>query len=283
MRHVLVSSSVLLLAALTAGTPNLFAEFVEPLLHEPDPVLNNDTIVEHVLELVKRQNTCATGYNACVNLNAPGLCCRADTVCSQDNAGHVACCPQRAACTGTIGNVNGQPTVTQITTTGNPFQPTATGTTTSNNFFPLPTTNSFIQSGTVYIPTTINNPFYPFVVIPTTYTNAAACSSAYTSCQGAASSCFMALESGVQGITVSAPNGGATITAIASVGPVSASSICQSLSSVACSGLTVEACQAFGTGIPNQNAGAGKRDLCGRLYGVGAAAAAVGIAGQLMR
>lgn len=78
-------------------------------------------------------------------------------------------------------------------------------------------------------------------------------------------------------MTVSGPNGGATITAIASLGTPAASSICQSLSSQACSGLVVEACARFGSGTVNA-----AKTACGNMYGIGAGVA-VGIAGQLLR
>jgi hypothetical protein len=79
-------------------------------------------------------------------------------------------------------------------------------------------------------------------------------------------------------VTVSGPNGGATITAIASLGTPAASSICQSLSSQACSGLVVEACARFGNGGSINAA----KTACGNMYGIGAGVA-VGIAGQLLR
>lgn len=56
-------------------------------------------------ELFRRQDsdTCPSGYNNCENIGAPGLCCSPSARCSADAAGHVACCPRGAACTGTIG------------------------------------------------------------------------------------------------------------------------------------------------------------------------------------
>jgi hypothetical protein len=58
-------------------------------------------------ELFRRQDsdTCPSGYNNCENIGAPGLCCSPSARCSADAAGHVACCPRGAACTGTIGGV----------------------------------------------------------------------------------------------------------------------------------------------------------------------------------
>lgn len=269
MRNVL--AALFLLFSIALAAPDFLADFIEPLL-ESTPTQDNNTIAEDGLELIKRQTGCASGYSPCSNLNAPGLCCRTNQVCSADGANHVACCPINALCTGTIVPVGG---VTASPASTTPF---VIASTTQNGPSIGTASATFVQSGTAsYVRSTVPNQYYPIAYIPTTYTNAAACSSAYTSCQSDAASCTSALANGVQGITVSAPNGGATITAIASLGSSSASSICSSLSLQACYQLTVEACQAFGNG----NTGGG-RGLCGNMYGVGAGVA-VGIAGQLLR
>lgn len=77
---------------------------------------------------------------------------------------------------------------------------------------------------------------------------------------------------------MSAPGGaGATITAIPSVGLASAQSICASLSSLACSGLQVEACRSFG----GEGSGAMTRGCGGGvLMGMGVV---VGVAGGMLR
>ncbi|KAI5200924.1 hypothetical protein E4T39_05510 [Aureobasidium subglaciale] len=49
--------------------------------------------------------SCPTGYKNCANLGAPGLCCANSAVCAPDQAGHVACCPSGAACTGSISSI----------------------------------------------------------------------------------------------------------------------------------------------------------------------------------
>ncbi|KAF2733197.1 hypothetical protein EJ04DRAFT_513406 [Polyplosphaeria fusca] len=275
MRNVLIV--LFALFAIALATPN-FAAFVEPILGE-SPAQNNETLGDDgSLELVKRQSGCDTGYSACTNLNNPGLCCRTNQVCSADGAGHIACCPLNNACTGTINPVGGgasaTPTssgavgLTSTTTTSDPFG-TATSTATGTSFIQV--TGSAPHS-------MVPNSYYPFAAIPTTYLSAAACSSAYTSCSEEAVSCTAALANGRQGVTVSAPNGGATVTAIVSLGSASASSICESLSSLGCSGLNVQACTVYGNG---GGSGAG-RNLCGDWYGMGAGVA-VGLAGQLLR
>lgn len=281
MRHVPV---LLALISSVTSTPNLFADFLLPSPEES--TANNSTLDSSNLDLLKRQsNACATGYGSCANLGNPGLCCRLDTICSADAVGNIACCPSRAACTGTIGGIN-TASIPRVSTSLDPFQTTTTqpfGVPTTTNFVPFPTTSTdFIQSGGP-LPTTaprsmVPNSFYPFPYIPTTYTNAAACSAAYTACQTDAMSCSNALASGVQGVTVSAPNGGATVTAIQSLGPQVAQSVCLSLSLAACSGLQVSACQVYGTGMPG--AGNKGRAACGGLYGVGAGVV-MGVVGQM--
>ncbi|OAL50725.1 hypothetical protein IQ07DRAFT_680079 [Pyrenochaeta sp. DS3sAY3a] len=260
----------LLLAPLAAlAAPDILAEF-EPAL-ESIPAVNNQTDVlgeDGSFELLKRQgNTCATNYYACANLNAPGLCCPRTAICSADQRGQVACCPQGAACTGALGT--GAVTQTGSPTTTGPFVPAST--TTQNPF--VQETNAATGPRS-----TVQNQFYPFPFIATTYTNAAACSSAYTSCQSDAASCTAALANGAQGVTVSAPNGGATVTAIPSLGLQSAQSICNSLSSIGCYQLTVEACARF-----DGQAGAGNaamRERCAGYFMT--AGVAMGIAGQLL-
>jgi hypothetical protein len=269
MRNVL--RATFLLFAIAHARPDFLADFVEPL---PElPAQDNDTLADaESLELVKRQqNNCATGYAACLNLGAPGLCCRTNQVCSRDGNNNVACCPTNSACTGTIIPVGPVPTAFPSTTGSFALVSTTT------SAQPAPS-QSFVQSETASQgPSMVPNSFYPFPPIPTTHINAAACSSAYTSCSQNAQSCTSALANGLPGVTISGPNGGATITAIASLGIQSASSICASLSSQACSGLIVEACARYGDGTGNA-----AKTLCGNMYGLGAGVA-VGLAGQLLR
>lgn len=277
MRNALISILVLLITVASA-TPNLFAPFLEAQLEET-LTEGNDTAPRN--ELVKRQsNGCVSGYDSCANLGAAGLCCRSDSVCSADAAGHVACCPLNAACTGTIGGGVG---ATPTTTSSIPFVLAGTTTTSASFYFGTATaTVASIQGATsaaTYTRSTVSNQYYPFAYIPTTYTNAAACTSAYSSCQTDVSSCTAALTGGIHGVTISGPNGGVTVSAItATMDPTAASQICQSLSSQACYGLQVAACAAFGTGTAN-NAG---RNRCGNLYGIGAGVA-IGMAGQMLR
>ncbi|KAF1365060.1 hypothetical protein EJ07DRAFT_98298 [Lizonia empirigonia] len=256
----------LLLAPLAFATPDTLAAFESALEQlEQLPTSNNDTTpAEGIAELLKRQGSnCATNYYACTNLNAAGLCCPRTAVCSADRNNVVACCPQGAVCTGALGT----------SSTG------ATPASTTGSFIIASTTSGpFVQATTANAgsgASTVSNEFYPFPYIATTYTNAAACSSAYTACQTNAASCTNALMGGAQGVTISAPNGGATITAVPSLGQASASQVCSSLSQEACYGLQVAACQAFdGSG----NA-APTRGCAGLAVGMGVA---LGVAGQLL-
>jgi hypothetical protein len=278
MRNALVTIVCLLSATVTA---EYFSPFLPPTV-EDVIVDGNDT--EPAVELIRRQNGCASGYSNCFGQGAPGLCCKPNSVCSADSGGHVGCCPVGAVCTGTIG----QPTAAGGPTSGISGLVPAT---TSNNV-PLTTTQAFVfPSGTATITvagvntaarSTVPNPYYPFPFIATTYTNAAACSSAYTGCQTDYSSCTGALTGGVHGVTVAAPNGGITVAAVTgSLDANAASSICSSLSSQACYGLQVAACQAYGTGNAGAvGTGAGSRRGCG-LYGIGAGVA-LGVAGQVL-
>ncbi|KAF2120746.1 hypothetical protein BDV96DRAFT_628229 [Lophiotrema nucula] len=277
MQNVLCA--LLLLLAAAFATPNSFAEFVAPILEEPSPTIDNETIADGGPELLRRQgDACATNYSNCNIIGFAGLCCRKSQVCSADAAGHPACCPSQAACTGTIGaipiatgTVSSQSFVvvstTSTTTVGGIFTGTATA-----------TGNGFQQSEGAGTRSWVSNAFFPIAYLPTTYTNAAACSSAYSSCQSDAARCTADLASGQQGVTISAPNGGATVTAIPSYGEASASSICSSLSQAACSGSwNVQACSTYGSG----NGAVGRGCGYGQLYTVGAVA--MGVAGQMLR
>jgi hypothetical protein len=273
MRVVLAPLLLAPLAALAA--PDLLAPF-EPAVDQIAELAaqDNSTLVEDgTLELLKRQgNTCATNYYPCVNLNAPSVCCPRTAVCSFDLNRNPACCPQGTTCTGTLGAPAGPAATTGTGTPTFVFASTTTAAATSQGPFVQQTTGPLPNAGAR---STVQNAFYPFPFIATTYTNAAACSAAYTGCQTDAAMCTTALANGAQGVTISAPNGGATITAVPSIGLQSAQSICASLSSQACYGLQVEACRSF------DGQGAAPTRACGGL--MMGAGVAVGIAGQLLR
>ncbi|KAL1792026.1 hypothetical protein ACET3X_009777 [Alternaria dauci] len=124
----------LLLAPLAAlAAPDVFADFepaVAPLENAVYEAMETSP-ADSGVELLKRQNNnaCANQYFNCAGLGAPGLCCPRTAVCSADQAGQVACCPQGAACTGAIGAIatgaipSATSTVSFViaSTTGGPF------------------------------------------------------------------------------------------------------------------------------------------------------------------
>jgi hypothetical protein len=258
------------IAPLALAAPDILGAF-EPAVVELSSVDNSTAA-----DIFKRQgDNCAKDYYACSNLNAPGLCCPRTAICSADRAQNVGCCPQGIACTGTLGQASATGSSALSSGTASGTAPFAPATTTSGSFVQTPDAPSSAA------PSTVTNAFFPFPYIATTYTNAAACSRAYERCQDDTARCTAALANGGHGgVTVQAPGGqGATITAVPSLGTQSAASICQSLSSQACYGLKVEACQAFGgDSAARQRACAG----AGAVYVVGAAGVAVGIAGGLL-
>lgn len=99
-------------------------------LSELLPPSSNTTIDDSdaaQIELRKRQsNACPSSYINCNGIGAPGLCCAGNSVCSADYAGHVACCPTRAACTGTIGGAGAAATATTTNTQSFVLASTAT-------------------------------------------------------------------------------------------------------------------------------------------------------------
>ncbi|KAK8215960.1 hypothetical protein IWZ01DRAFT_538924 [Phyllosticta capitalensis] len=92
--------------------------------------------------------TCPTSYSACAALGAPGLCCRRNTNCALDQAGHVACCPVNAACTGTIrgstvaGGYSVSTTTLGVSATSSLVQVTTTD-----------STGGFVAVGTTFVAT----------------------------------------------------------------------------------------------------------------------------------
>jgi hypothetical protein len=297
MRKPLVVLNALLLSTAAAqGKIDTFSPFVPPFLEDTFD-LDNTTLPE--LELLKRASSgCPSNYNSCSYLNANGACCKNNAVCSMDNNGNVGCCPQGSVCTGVLGGTvsgGGATFATAGTTTAGFIQTTTTtaggaaatiGTATSSGLlFVGATGGSNTQSSGASSRSYVPNPYYPaFPYIPTTYQNAAACSSAYTTCQTNVASCtsYLGGAAGAHGVTVSAPNGGVTVAGpTTTYGSSFASAVCSTLSSMACYGLVVEACGNFGTGGGGGSQGAGARCTGGLRYGAGVGVA-VGLAGQVM-
>lgn len=207
--------------------------------------------------LMPRAGNCASSGTSCSSLGAPSLCCPSQSVCALDPLNNVACCPQNAACTGTISPVSTPPTSTV----------TATVT-------PTPSPGSAVP-----------NAYFPFTYLPTTYANAAACSSSYSECQSEYTACTNSLGgAGANGITV-VEGGGVTV--VAPVGSVSAQQICLSLSDRACYGLQLASCgtapvtatAAATQGTFVAGSGARRRKVPEPVFGVGVFMGVIGVLG----
>lgn len=228
-----------------------------------------DTLFQNLNNLEKRQNNCPAGATSCSNLGNSAACCTSNTNCQLDQAGRVACCPNGASCTGTLGANTGISTQTL--------------TTTSNAFIVPTSTNQVNPQVTATGLSTVPNAFFPFVFLPATYSNAAGCSSYFSSCQNEYNSCTASLGGGVNGVTVSGIGGGVTVAG--STPTVQPQSICSSLSSQACSNGQLANCNTYGTAgqatvtIINPNAAPSR--CPGGLYGVGVGVA-LGVAGQVL-
>ncbi|POR35388.1 Uncharacterized protein TPAR_04391 [Tolypocladium paradoxum] len=142
-----------------------------------------------------------------------GVCCQNGQTCALDAKNDPACCPSGAVCTGTA-----------------PATPPAGG--------PTPVVS--------YVP----NPYFSFPYAATTFGNSASCASAVKACSSNYNACVTGLQgSGGYGVTIDVPGGGGTTVGgtARNLGP-SATSICSSLSSQACSKLEATKCESFGTG-----------------------------------
>jgi len=244
------------------------------------PFINPFTNVDPRPLVVKRQ-PCPDYYNSCSTFGYSGNCCAVNTNCALDEAGHIACCPINAVCTGTVGGGAGPIT----SSTSGPFilGSSTTTPTTSPATFTVPTTG--VQGGGSTVP---NAPF-PFVYIPNSYANPDLCSSYWTSCQIESTRCFSSLAGATQ-VTIAGPG-------VTSPGAASASSICSDLSATACYNLELPTCAQFTAAagvtpsattsnpfIAATVAGAGGSRATGRLemmYALGFGAA-VGAAGVLV-
>ncbi|KAJ5712262.1 hypothetical protein N7493_008730 [Penicillium malachiteum] len=220
-----------------------------------------------VLQLLKRNDNCPSGYNACTNEGNSAACCKSGTNCTKDSANQIACCPTGASCTGTL---TGTATSTETTGSGFEFPQGATTTTTT-------TTSEDSGSGA----TSTVSGVYPFVYVPTSLSNAKTCSSYYSLCQSEYTGCTQALM-GRWGVTVAGSDGGITVEAITATSE--ATSICSSLKSSACHGLSLGYCEtletatatatAQGNGAPQQGRSTSLHDL---VLGL-----AVGVAGMFI-
>ncbi|KAK0628142.1 hypothetical protein B0T17DRAFT_487771 [Bombardia bombarda] len=214
--------------------------------------------VETAKPIAKRQSSqgqgCIANFFSCADQGAVfnGVCCQTGQRCALDASNSPACCPTNAVCTGTAP---------------------------ASFVTPMPTT-----APVSFVP----NAYFSFPYIATYFVDAGACSQAVSECSANYGACTSQLDgqlgSGPYGVTIVVPGGGGTtVTGGAQVnyGTASASSICSSLSSVACSGLQPSMCTMTGTtaggfyfGTGTGNAAARPTAACGRGL-VGAVAAGV--------
>ncbi|KAI9890081.1 MAG: hypothetical protein M1814_004480 [Vezdaea aestivalis] len=225
---------------------------------------------------VSASASCPASYLPCSG-SGIGACCRQGTVCSNDAANHVACCPTSAVCTGTI-NVGTQ-TGSAGSATSSTSSVTAAGTGSSSSGFIVP---AGVTSATQAVAgSTVSNQYYAFVALPTSFSNAAACSSGFSSCATEYQKCTNALGGNANALTVGGANGaGITVGgATVSLGP-SATQVCGSLSQEACRGLQLASCTAYGgaSGLSSPNAAPTKAPG----LGIGAMGVMVGLVGQVL-
>lgn len=242
---------VFLLLWFTTTIRSEYSPFLEP--YTRDTTHNGFT-----LNLFRRDGNCGSG-TSCEAMGQPGACCSEKGSCALDEASHVACCPENAKCTGTIG---GGVVIGTATSTG---ASTAAQTTGSGG------------------KKTVDNAYYPFPYAPTNYPNAALCTSSYSSCNQEFAKCTYSLESGDSGISV--PGAVVGVTTQAAIPDASAAPICSSLSSEACRNLQLASCATYGTAsatgggtfVAANAASTGHA----RMYGVGMGVGVVlGFAGQ---
>lgn len=152
--------------------------------------------------------SCATDQGAAFS----GICCASGQVCTLDVSSSAACCPSGDVCTGTAPSSYRAPS------------------TTSASY--------------------VNNQFFSFPYIATSFSNAGACSKAVSQCSVNYAACTAGLEGagGSGGVTV-VVGGSTTVggSAAATYATSSATSICSSLSRVACSGIQDSYCTAGST------------------------------------
>lgn len=170
---------------------------------------------------VVRRQECLANFYSCADQGPAfnGVCCQNGQRCRLDANNNPACCPVNAVCTGTAP---------------------------AEFVGPTPTV--------AFVP----NPYFSFPFIPTSFNGPGACSQAASQCSDNYNACTAQLEGqggsgGSYQVTIAVPGmGGSPGTTIVGNGGVtyptsSATSICSSLSIVACRSIQPEVCTAAGT------------------------------------
>lgn len=217
------------LPCLFAFVSGAFAQVDNSLLDGFSPYIPPLAFLDSRPVLAKRAG-CPAGYGGCDGLGNAGLCCPTGTNCAFDEARHIACCPYNVYCTGVIG-------VTAI-----PASPTSQAGGSSSGITAPP-------AGVAGGGSTVPNSFFPYISMPTSYANSNLCYSYWTSCQIESASCSAVLA-GQNAVTVNAPGGGITVVGASITYPAAtASSICSSLSHIACYDFQSTDCTIFGAGV----------------------------------
>ncbi|KAH7136643.1 hypothetical protein EDB81DRAFT_88225 [Dactylonectria macrodidyma] len=167
--------------------------------------------------LFRRADSCPSNTFQCsedLGAEFSDICCQDGQACALDANNDPACCPSGAVCTGTA----------PASATGDP---TAMASYVSNSYFSFP-------------------------IAPTSYDDSDACNSAIDACSDNYDACITVLgDSGSYGVTIAVPGGGGTTVAADGSGlGTSATAICSSLSSRACSDLEATKCSEFGSAAP---------------------------------
>ncbi|KAF3765263.1 hypothetical protein M406DRAFT_102436 [Cryphonectria parasitica EP155] len=159
---------------------------------------------------------CIAGTYSCASEGSAfsGICCASGQACTLDASSAPACCPSGDVCTGTAPSSFAPPTTASA---------------------------SYVQNG-----------YFSFPYVATSFSNAAACSSAVSACSRNYAACTADLEGsgggGGGGVTI-VVGGSTTVggSAAATYATATATSICSSLSSVACFGIQDSYCTAGAT------------------------------------
>jgi len=94
----------LLLLLTSLAEASLFSPFLS-VLEWSQQTSSNETFHHELPKRALDPTSCPTNYKNCASIGAPGLCCANSAICAPDQAGHVACCPSGAVCTGAISSI----------------------------------------------------------------------------------------------------------------------------------------------------------------------------------
>lgn len=254
-RRQLLSLPLVTISLLLTHSPAALAQ-LQPFFpaETATPTAGRLRAAHPVQELFARQtNGCIAGTNSCANQGSAfnGICCADGQTCALDADNSPACCPSGAVCTGTAPSSFRPPTTTAVS----------------------------------YVP----NNYFSFPYIATSFSNEGACSRAVSQCSANYAACTQDLGGagggGAVTVVVPAGNGGTTTigaNAGATLPTASASSVCQSLSSVACHSIQGSYCEAGSTAgftVGTANAAPTHMPCMGVVAGVAAAGVGFGMMG----